>query len=167
MSNARELFKGVNVGLAYTTDVVKREETSTEYLRRMAMPLQHQQEFQKLFKARAKECTDGFDKWRLQRTENEFFQQTARQRLVGIAIEIYQKLSGKIVGKETRGELIKWAEDNKVIVINHVVGLQLYQRLVGDLPADAQLMILTNRHAGVDDIAFSFKLPGAKHPYLI
>jgi hypothetical protein len=167
MSNARELFKGVNVGMGFTTDVVKHEETSTEYSRRIAMSLQHQQEFQKLFKARAKECTDGFDKWRLQRTENPFFQQTARQKLVGIAIEIYQKLSGDEVGKETRSELIKWAETNEIIVINHVVGLQLYQRLVNDLSADAQLMITTSHHKGVDDVAFSFKLPGAKHPYLI
>lgn len=167
MSNAQELFGRLNVGMQYTTDVVKSEETSTERARRIAMSLQHQLEFQKLFKARAKECTDGFDKWRLQRTENPFFQQTARQKLVGIAIEIYQKLSGNEVESETRSQLIKWAEDNQVIVINHVVGLQLYQRMVGDLTADTQLMITTSHHHGVENIAFSFKLPGAKHPYLI
>lgn len=167
MSNAQELFKRVSVGMDFSTDIVKAEESSTECARRIAMSLQHQLEFQKLFKARAKECTDGFDKWRLQRTENPFFQQTARQKLVGIAIEIYQKLSKKEVGKETRSQLIKWAEDNEVIMINHVVGLQLYQRMVNDLNADTQLMITTSHHQGVNDIAFSFKLPGAKRYYLI
>lgn len=167
MSNAQELFKRVSVGMEFTTDIVKLEESSVEHARRIAMSLQHQKEFQKLFKARAKECTDGFDKWRMRQTENPFFQQTARQKLVGIAIEIYQKLSGEEVGKETRSELIKWAEDNSVIVINHVVGLQLYQRIVNDLTADTQLMITTSHHSGIEDVRFSFKLPGAKHPYLI
>jgi len=151
----------------FSTDIVKAKESSTEIARRMAMSLQHQQEFQKLFKARAKECTDGFDKWRLQQTENPFFQQTARQKLVGIAIDIYQKLSKEEVGPETRSELIKWAEDNEVIMINHVVGLQLYKRIVGELSADTQLMITTSHHHGIDDVAFSFKLPGAKRSYLI
>lgn len=167
MSNVQELGKRVSVGMDFSTDIVKAEENSTAIARRMAMSLQHQQEFQKLFKARAKECTDGFDKWRLQHTENPFFQQTARQRLVGIAVEIYQKLSKEEVSKETRSELIKWAEDNQVIMINHVVGLQLYKRIVGELSADTQLMITTSHHQGVDDVAFSFKLPGAKRYYLI
>lgn len=167
MSNAQELIKRVSVGMDFATDIVKAEENSTEIARRMAMSLQHQQEFQKLFKARAKECTDGFDKWRLQQTENPFFHQTARQKLVGIAIEIYQKLSNEEVSKETRSELIKWAETNQVVMINHVVGLQLYKRIVGDLSADTQLMITTSHLQGIDDVTFAFRLPSARRHYPI
>ncbi|ANJ64836.3 hypothetical protein FDJ23_gp026 [Erwinia phage vB_EamM_Desertfox] len=155
----------------FSTDLQTIKDTPTPELedsvtvaRRIAMQQQHQTSFLILFKERARQCTDGFDKWRMDKTNNPLFEQTARQRLAGIAINIYQEVTGEVVSSDTRHQLIKWAEDNKVIIINHVVGMQLWHRMVNNTPAETQLQVFSG---GRQALMFSFKIPGAKHPYLI
>ncbi|QZA70809.1 hypothetical protein AH06_25 [Erwinia phage AH06] len=161
----RTLYEKPAINELLPESVKSDEEDSVAASRRIAMALAHQQDFLLLFKDRAKECTDGFDKWRMIETNNPFFEQTARQRLVGTAVEIYQSVSGEEVSEATKRELITWAETNKIIIINHVVGMQLFHRITNKTPADTLLEFTGGRRPGMESIMFSFKIPGAKHPY--